>query len=347
MPMTGRFDTAQGPGDPNFAEAAMSNAVNREKAITADQNRSRDRHADIINRHLQFPAGLGVGEGDLLNWMKFQAFEISGGFSETKMVQFSNSGLGFAALPIPAGINASYDQSWNQASVSAKSQTIARGVETLAGGPKGIANFIKGGEFDVGGLGGIGERFGQQFGGMSFGQEATAALLKSTGVAETMQFTMGMRALDQVMMSYGGPGFRNFNFTFALKPLNIDDSVVIDQIIQFFKIASAPFKLQTQMTRLYDLPNVFKISFHNGNSENTWLPKIGHCALTNVGVTFGGDKFTTFDGTLGMPVQTDLTLSFKEMELIDRDHFVKDPMGGGGEGGTQVRVADPFSTGGT
>ena len=76
------------------------------------------------------------------------------------------------------------------------------------------------------------------------------------------------------------------------------------------------------MTRLYDLPNVFKISFHNGNSENTWLPKIGHCALTNVGVTSGGDKFTTFAGTRGMPVQIDLTLQFKEMELLDRDSFV-------------------------
>ena len=86
----------------------------------------------------------------------------------------------------------------------------------------------------------------------------------------------------------------------------------------FFKVASAPFQLQTQMTRLYDLPNVFKISFHNGWGENTWLPQIGHCALTNVGVTFGGDKFTTYDGTAGMPVQTDLTLQFKEMELLNR-----------------------------
>ena len=48
---------------------------------------------------------------------------------------------------------------------------------------------------------------------------------------------------------------------------------------------------------------------------------IGHCALTNVGVTYGGDKFTTFDGTGGMPVQTDLTLQFKEMELLDRNSF--------------------------
>ena len=80
--------------------------------------------------------------------------------------------------------------------------------------------------------------------------------------------------------------------------------------------------LNTQMTRLYELPAVFEISFYNGHRENTNLPKIGKCALTNVGVSYGGDKFTTFDGTGGAPVQADLTLQFKEMELLDRDNFV-------------------------
>ena len=322
-------------GDPQVRALAV-----REKAIMAKQEAARSSHKQILSRGYQFPADLGMGEGDLLNWMKFQAFEISGGFNDTKMVQFSNTGLGFAALPIPAGVTASYDQSWNQTEVGQFKQLAVRGVETLAGG-RNIANFLRGAGFESGGSEAMAARGAQQFGGMSFGQEGTAAVLQSTGVAETMQFTMGMRALDQVMMSYGGPAFRSFNFSFALKPLNQEDSIIIDEIIQFFKIGAAPFKLQTQMTRLYDLPNVFKISFHNGMNENTWLPKIGHCALTNVGVTFGGDKFTTFDNTLGMPVQTDLTLQFKEMELIDRTHFVRgDEMGGGGEVATTEREGE-------
>ena len=304
-------------------------AVEHDQAIQAQQKRDRVRHDDIINRHLQFPADLGVGEGDLLNWMKFQAYEISGGFKQTKMVQFSNTGLGFAALPIPAGINASYDQSWNQTEVGQFKQLAVRGIETAAGG-RNIANFLRGAGFDSGGMEGMADRGGLQFGGFSVSQEGTAALLQSTGIAETMQFTMGMRALDQVMMSYGGPAFRSFNFSFALKPLNEKDSEMIDQIVTFFNMAAAPFKLQTQMTRIYDLPNVFKITFHNGWSENPWLPRIGHCALTNVGVSYGGDKFTTYNNSMGMPVQTDLTLQFKEMELLDRNHFVKDPVGYGG-----------------
>ena len=299
----------------------LSSAVSeRQEAILAKQKKDRASHAEILEGSYQFPADLAQGDGDLLNWMKFQAFEISGGFKETKMVQFSNTGLGFAALPIPAGIQASYDQSWNQTEVGQFKQLAARGVETLAGS-RGIANFIKGGGFGDDGRS-MGQRFNEQFGGFSAGQEATAAALQSTGAAETMQFTLGLRALDQVMMSYGWPAFRNFNFSFALKPLNISDSIIIDEMITFFNMAAAPFKLQTQMTRIYDLPNVFKISFFNGMHENHFLPKIGHCALTNVGVTSGGDKFTTFAGTRGMPVQIDLTLQFKEMELLDRNSFL-------------------------
>ena len=295
--------------------------IENQNAILAAQKAARATHENILSGHYQYPAHLGTGRGDLLNWMKFQAYEISGGFSGNKMVKFSSSGKGYAALPVPAGIQATYDQSWNQSTVSAKSQTMARAATGLTGG--GIANFIRGEGFgeDMS-MDAIKSRFGDQFGAMSFGQEGTAAILQKTGMAETMQFTMGMRALDQVMMSYGGPAFRNFNFSFALKPLNVADTEMVNAIVRFFKLASAPMLLNTAMTRLYELPAVFEISFYNGSRENLNLPKIGKCALTNVGVSYGGDKFTTFDETGGAPVQADLTLQFKEMELLDRDNFV-------------------------
>ena len=306
----------------NKSKEYVATVIANQKAITDAQNATRASHDNILSGRYQYPPRLGTGEDDLLNWMKFQAYEISGGFSGNKMVKFSSSGKGFAALPIPAGIQASYDQSWNQTTVGQTAQMVGRGIDSSVGS-RGIASFIQGAGFtsDMS-MGAVKDRFGDQFGAMSFGQEGTAAILQSTGLAETMQFTMGMRALDQVMMSYGGPAFRSFNYSFALKPLNVADTTMVNDIIRFFKLAAAPMLLNTQMTRLYELPAVFEISFYNGSRENTNLPKIGKCALTNVGVSYGGDKFTTFDGTGGAPVQADLTLQFKEMELLDRDNFV-------------------------
>ena len=60
-----------------------------------------------------------------------------------------------------------------------------------------------------------------------------------------------------------------------------------------------------------------KFNFFQTSVEAPWLFKIGHCACTNVGVSYGGEKYTTFDGTHA-PVQIDLQLQFKEMELLNR-----------------------------
>ena len=62
---------------------------------------------------------------------------------------------------------------------------------------------------------------------------------------------------------------------------------------------------------------VFKVQFFTGNEESPWIAKVGHCVCTDVSITYGGDKFTTFAGTHA-PTQIDLSLSFKELELLNR-----------------------------
>ena len=44
------------------------------------------------------------------------------------------------------------------------------------------------------------------------------------------------------------------------------------------------------------------------------LPRISKCALTDVGVTYGGDRYSEFENDA--PVQVDLTLSFREISLL-------------------------------
>ena len=60
---------------------------------------------------------------------------------------------------------------------------------------------------------------------------------------------------------------------------------------------------------------VFAPSFHTKTGmKNFNLPRITKCALTNVGVTYGGDKYSEF--TNNAPVQVDLTLTLKEIALL-------------------------------
>ena len=45
------------------------------------------------------------------------------------------------------------------------------------------------------------------------------------------------------------------------------------------------------------------------------MNRIGKCALTSINVIYGGDRFAVFDQD-SAPVQVDLTLQFKEVQLL-------------------------------
>ena len=46
--------------------------------------------------------------------------------------------------------------------------------------------------------------------------------------------------------------------------------------------------------------------FYYGGQEHPHIAKIGHCALTNLAITYGGGKFSTFAGTHALFKQTSL-----------------------------------------
>ena len=151
-------------------------------------------------------------------------------------------------------------------------------------------------------------------------KEMTAAAMTAPAlgaVVEAAQFSIGRRALQQTMISYGGPGFRSFDWSFSMKPLSFVETGAADAIVNYFMVRSMPNQTEMEHTRVYNLPDVFKVQLFSNFHEAPWLFKIGHCACTNVGVTYGGDKFTTFD-TTHAPVQIDLQLQFREMELLNR-----------------------------
>ena len=94
--------------------------------------------------HFQFPANLGEGRnGDLYHWMLITAYEIVGGFENTKTAQFGNPS-GSVALPIPPGLQATYTQNWNQMDVPVVRGAIARGIGEASRMGKGRNRSLQG-----------------------------------------------------------------------------------------------------------------------------------------------------------------------------------------------------------
>jgi len=124
----------------------------------------------------------------------------------------------------------------------------------------------------------------------------------------------GIAGFEETSVAYQGPQFRNFSFNFSLKPLTKDEQITIESMVEFFKYAAAPQELSGALYRIYSLPKVFEIKFYHKDGENEALTKIGKCALTNIGIKYGGDRFQTF-ASGHAPVQTDISLQFIELVL--------------------------------
>jgi hypothetical protein len=205
----------------------------------------------------------------------------------------------------PSGVGTSYEQGWDKADASA----VGSGVSQLL-------SKVFGKDSDSSGTAPAQGNEGIQ----SFDTVANAA---KTTAAEKIKEKLGAgagitgRVLEQSFISYSGPGYRNHEFSFSLKPASKADSDAIDNILKFFKFHAAPDLADTGgLLRLYKVPHLFDIKLHPSDG----LFKIMPSALLNIGVTYGGEKYNVFRDTQ-KPVQTDITLSFKEMRLLDNSHF--------------------------
>tara|TARA_Y100000296_G_scaffold84278_1_gene117191 strand:- start:810 stop:1763 length:954 start_codon:yes stop_codon:yes gene_type:complete len=286
---------------------------------------------------LKFPQTIGVGE-EFKNHMSFEAMKVSGGV-DTRTLKFQETG-GSVWLPIPSGsVQAAYQQGWEQHGVGFNMAALASNkhvqgalrsaVNTgLSKTPvQDMINAIKKGKSETEA---VTHQPPPEHPGAApvktapAGMEATGfvmAIPLASSLAEAAQYSIGKRAVEQTMMSYSGPGFRSFQYNFSLRPTSDAESLVIEQIIGFFKIRSAPKQEATQFTRIYNIPEVFKIRYYYGSKEHDKINRIGHCALTDMTVSYGGDKFTTFADNHA-PVQVDLSLQFKEMELLNQQMVI-------------------------
>ena len=293
-----------------------------------------------VANYLQFPDDLTINTDYAGNYILFTAMKVTGGV-DTRTLKFSRAegDPTSVALPIPQGLSFGYQNNWDQSEVgggvAAMANKGAGVLKTIANitsegsltdmvksagaaagsALKGAGGGLMGAVSDVGGTAGKINAAGAGVVNEMMGFAATKPGIDN--ILSAAQFSLGIRALKQTMTSYSGPGFRSFQWQFSLKPLSIGESDQAKAITDFFKVRSMPAQSNMQYTRIYNLPDVFRVQFYSNFIESPWVDKIGHCACTDVSIAYGGDRFTTFADTHA-PLQIDLSVSFKEMELLNR-----------------------------
>jgi len=142
------------------------------------------------------------------------------------------------------------------------------------------------------------------------------------GMREAYEMAAGTIIADRMELAFKGVAKRVFQFNFKMIPKSQQEADEIRKIIYAFRLNMLPeFKGGNRMGRKLRVPSTFNIQYMYNGGENNYLQKISTCVLENCTVSYGGDRYRTFTpNEIGAPpVETSLTLNFKEMELITKD----------------------------
>jgi len=252
---------------------------------------------------------------------------IATGFEEGIAIKPSVVNLGAViSLYMPDSLVAQYNAQYNEVNLTDElGSTIntLRAIDQLAG--KGI---------DAASGGGVDVQTAKKVWGSISTDPAAIGLITNTisgkfgtgaELGNILLQGQGYAVNPQVQMLYKGLGMRSFSLSFVFSPKSQQEAKTVNEIIHTFKFHAAPTltsgaTVSSQSMYLIP-PSLFSISFMSKGKENTFLPKYADCVLEGIDVNFAPNGFAAH--TDGAPVQTTLTLQFRETEIVDRARLQK------------------------
>ena len=244
--------------------------------------------------------------------------DAAGGSSPTQLqnTQLTNSQKITTSVQLytPGLMQFDNSQDWNQTEITPLLRGVGAGLAELIG-PEALAT--------VGIVAGAsalsGNKSARDYATYAAGIFATGSDLGKA--ASYGQFGYSVNPVVQVI--YSAPKLRSFQFDFDFAPRSQAEAEEARLIIQTFRGYSSPDYSAVGnagiLGNFFIPPATFDITFMmnmNGSfTENTKIPKISRCALTQVLVNHAPDgKWVT--GPDGYPVHTQMQLFFTELQIM-------------------------------
>ena len=147
-----------------------------------------------------------------------------------------------------------------------------------------------------------------------------------TGVREAFEINQGEVIADRMELAFKNVNRRTFTYNFKMIPKSKEEADEIRKIIYAFKFNMLPEMVNGRASATMSFPNTFDIEYRYQNTDNDYIHRVSTCVLENMTVSYGGDRFKTFEGVEGEGapvVETSINLTFKELELITRERIAE------------------------
>ena len=265
----------------------------------------------LMSNHLQFPLGIGTNVGSGQPYMLLTSYESKNAIEST-----GQTGHGANATHDPAKIKSSIALYIppNALKTEFKAEyTTAEGAATKAAAGAAFGRMAEGGNIGAALMAGLGG------GVQSVVGKAAAQVDKGTG----MLAAQGIAVNNHMALTYKGPSkFRTHDFAFSFFPKNKPEADVIQRILKDFENGMLPrmgggvekITGRTLSQPLFMAPRHWTIDFFMTGKGNDFLFQIKKSVITAMSVNHDPNSTISLHKD-GSPVETDLTLTFKEIEL--------------------------------
>ena len=154
------------------------------------------------------------------------------------------------------------------------------------------------------------------------GIAASTIAKAQTNAAKLGLASQGLALNPQQQLMFDGIDFRSFQMSFTFTPFSKDESTTVKNIVKMFKTHAAPRIVTGAAGMFFIPPSTFNLEFFFNGKENKNIGKVAECVIESIDVNYAPNGWSSH--TDGSPVQTTMSISFKEIELIDREKIEKD-----------------------
>jgi hypothetical protein len=144
--------------------------------------------------------------------------------------------------------------------------------------------------------------------GLSVAQSNAAKLALST---------QGLAINPQQQLLFDGIDFRTYQMAFTFTPYSRQEAETVKEIIKLFRYHTAPQITTGGAGMFFVPPSTFDLDFMFNGQRNGNVTRVAESVIESIDVNYAPNGWAAHDN--GAPVQTTLTMNFREIELIDKD----------------------------
>ena len=228
---------------------------------------------------------------------------LSGGKNSIQLSQKATTKIATQiALYMPPSISVQYQSKYGESNIGALAAAGAGAIDAFAGrNGADLTTAVKG--------------------ALSEGKQGAETMIMGVldtvapGATALLALEKGAVRTPKMELMFEGIGRREFSYEFTFIPKDVAEAKIIKKIVYEFKYHMAS-NYTDGTFREMEIPSMFNIRYMYKGDENTHLNKISTCALEGMDVSYGGDRFVSYEG--GVPQTTKISLKFKEMEIITK-----------------------------